>query len=161
MVYAGGGAPPLAEAKEDAVVWERLLEAALERGPEALEFIEHAEGDETLSEAERKLASILREEWDWPPEHERLRQPRIAWRRHPLPGDLPPGERFSRMPSIAVDGTVTAEGELVGVRLEATTANPKLDEVILASAAEARYRPAVRDGQYVEMETRLFFHWKL
>jgi hypothetical protein len=147
--------PPYEPADEQ---WQALLEAGLERDAEARERVETAVV-EGVSEAVRKLAEVLLEEWEWPPDHPRAVQPRAIWYRHPEPDDLPPDARHSLFPSIGVEGVVTPEGAFVDTRLKESTGNERLDRLILDAAATAGFRPAREGPHYVEHRSMLVFHW--
>jgi RHS repeat-associated protein len=147
--------PPYEPADEQ---WQALLEAGLERDVEARERVETAVV-EGVSEAVRKLAEVLLEEWEWPPDHPRAVQPRAIWYRHPEPDDLPPDARHSLFPSIGVEGVVTPEGAFVDTRLKESTGNERLDRLILDAAATAGFRPAREGPHYVEHRSMLVFHW--
>lgn len=84
---------------------------------------------------------------------------RLLWYPHPVPQQLPQGQRWSQRPALLIEGAVSSNGRFQPRRLQATSGNPRLDALLFEAAECAVFRPAVEDGEAVHDRGLLTFHW--
>lgn len=142
-------APGLGGGSGELVQWEELLEASARKGALSQEIVKQALENPASPEV-RKLAELLREEWDLQPDSEVLKKPRLVYSIKPDYSDLAEDALEGlQSPVVVLTGVVTAVGTVDDVEIALSSGIDEVDDRCWKAFRSWRYRPAIRDGSYV------------
>ena len=156
VVASAGGNDEFTKAELEQA-WVDLLDDAVSGDEEARDRIERARA-EGGHEAIRKLADLLRAEWDLPHSDERFETAALVW----LPdidfAALPPYALEVSSPRVVISGSVTPTGSLQEVELVKSSGSALIDQAALDSAGKALFRPARQELVYTASRAAITVH---
>ena len=126
--------------------WSALLEAFTRHDERGKVLVQDAAGHMRDS-PERELARTLLDEWGPPVQRERLEQPEIV-----LLPSVAPSTRTVTMEIFDLNVRVGSDGRVVAAAFVKPPQQPWLSREVLAKVRAALFRPAFRDGRFVESE---------
>lgn len=144
VVASAGGNEELTRAELEQE-WIVLLEDAVSGDEDARDRIERARV-EGGHEAIRKLADLLRAEWDLSDSDDRFETAALVWLPEVDFASLPPYALEVSSPRVVISGSVAPTGALEKVELVKSSGSALIDQAALDSAGKALFRPA-RQGQ--------------
>lgn len=137
--------------------WSKLLDFALTDSGPAKTCVQEVAEKVQLGPL-RKLARHLLTEWDLPAMDARMKRPVMIWRPDVDFNSLPAENRLVSAADVMIEGEVGITGTLSRVAVTRSSGNAHVDDLCLAAAAKALYRPAREKNAYVTREVLIQFH---
>jgi hypothetical protein len=153
-IVIGSVAPPSpasagSQAPRPSTEWSALLEAFTRHDERGKAVVQNAAGHVRES-PERGLARMLLAEWGPPVRPERLQRPEIV-----LLPRVVPSTRTVTMEIFDLNVRVGPDGRVVAAAFLKPPQQPRLSREVLAKVRAALFRPAFRDGRFVESEAAM------
>jgi hypothetical protein len=123
-----------------------LLEAFTRHDERGKAVVQRAAGH-VRDSPERELARMLLDDWRPPVQSERLQQPETV-----LVPSVAPSSRTVRLEIFILNVRVGPDGRVVAAAFLKPPQQPRLSREVLAKVRAALFRPAFRDGRFVESE---------
>jgi hypothetical protein len=123
-----------------------LLEAFTRHDERGKAAVQKAAGH-VRDSPERELARTLLDDWGPPVQSERLQQPETV-----LVPSVSPSSRTVRLEIFILNVHVGPDGRVVAAAFVKPPQQPWLSREVLAKVRAALFRPAFRDGRFVESE---------
>ena len=139
---ASVGSPPPRPSTE----WSALLEAFTRHDERAKAVVQNAAGHVRES-PERQLARLLLDEWGPPVQRERLEHPKIV-----LLPSVAHSTRIVTMEIFDLNVRIGSDGRVVAAAFVKPPQQPWLSREVLVKVRAGLFRPAFRDGRFVESE---------
>lgn len=109
----------------------------------------------TLDPATRSLCETLLAEWGNPLDAELFRRPILVYAQRV---EVPEPETVDPPSVVFLEFVVSPSGSVCNVRVtRGVFSDPGFEDVLLSAYASARFRPAIKDGEYVEAEYMMMY----